>query len=403
VQVVNAVRNTSLDLRVDPAPEIVDRASPGTSPRAGRDPFFDNAKLLLIVLVVVGHGIRPLVDVSHALRAVYLFVYSFHMPAMILICGYFSRNFTYQPAKIRRLISSVLVPYLLFECVYELLLDYYDGGRIRIAPMSPRYLMWFLISLFLWRLTGPIWRLVRAPIVLAFAISLFGGITQIPTVLSLGRTLQFLPWFVIGMFLRREHFELLTRPAVRWSAPVVAVCSLAGAYLVAPRVSIEWLYMSKGYAQIGSSFVVWLPVRLFQYALAAVLIASFLAWVPRRKIWYSSLGAGTMYSYLLHGLVVKSLLAAGFFRLAPVRTHLGIAVLVLALAGLGLLLATRPVRRLFHWAVEPSANWLFAPDPTPPARSARPIASPRPRTVALPDTAGGVHTPISDPDSPASR
>ncbi|NED86411.1 hypothetical protein G3I76_40765, partial [Streptomyces sp. SID11233] len=69
-------------------------AGPGTAKGAGapgggagkvRDPFFDNAKYLAIVLVAIAHSWEPLLASSRPLRALYLTVYAFHMPAFIII------------------------------------------------------------------------------------------------------------------------------------------------------------------------------------------------------------------------------------------------------------------------------------------------------------------------------
>src|SRR5947209_6560895 len=66
-------------------------------PRSSRDPFFDNAKLLLVVFVVIGHNWYPLIGHSRAVKAAYMVVYAFHMPAFILLSGYFSRRFEARP------------------------------------------------------------------------------------------------------------------------------------------------------------------------------------------------------------------------------------------------------------------------------------------------------------------
>lgn len=58
-----------------------------------RDSYFDNAKFLLIFLVVFGHIIRSYIHDNDALLHIYKFIYTFHMPAFILISGYFAKGF----------------------------------------------------------------------------------------------------------------------------------------------------------------------------------------------------------------------------------------------------------------------------------------------------------------------
>ncbi len=45
----------------------------------------------------MGHSWEPLKSGHRNLEAAYMFVYAFHMPAFILISGYFSRNFDMRP------------------------------------------------------------------------------------------------------------------------------------------------------------------------------------------------------------------------------------------------------------------------------------------------------------------
>lgn len=56
-------------------------AAPPTSAKK-RDAFFDNAKYLAIVLVAMGHAWEPLRGDSRAAAALYITVYTFHMPAV---------------------------------------------------------------------------------------------------------------------------------------------------------------------------------------------------------------------------------------------------------------------------------------------------------------------------------
>ena len=70
--------------------------------RADRDPYFDNAKLLAIVLVVVAHAWTPLRPGSHAVGAAYLLVFALHMPAFVVIAGYFTRSFRWEGGRLRR-------------------------------------------------------------------------------------------------------------------------------------------------------------------------------------------------------------------------------------------------------------------------------------------------------------
>ncbi|MDI3402906.1 acyltransferase family protein, partial [Streptomyces cavernicola] len=143
-----------------------------------RDAFFDNAKYLAIVLVAMGHAWEPLRADSRAAAALYIAVYTFHMPAFIIISGYFSRSFDASPNRLKRLVTGVAVPYVIFEVVYSLFKRVAnDDPTHPISLLDPWYLVWFLGALFIWRLTTPLWKLVRWPLPLALAIAVLASVS----------------------------------------------------------------------------------------------------------------------------------------------------------------------------------------------------------------------------------
>ena len=162
------------------APGVPSPRSPqsGQPDRTGkhRDSFFDNAKYLAIVLVAMAHSWEPLKGDSRVLEGVYTVVYTFHMPAFIIISGYFSRSFDMRPDRLRRLVTGVLVPYVVFETAYSLFKRYgdHDPG-MAITLLDPWYLTWFLVALFIWRLTTPLWRIARWPLPLALGIAMLAS------------------------------------------------------------------------------------------------------------------------------------------------------------------------------------------------------------------------------------
>ncbi len=79
-----------------------------------RDSYFDNAKFLLIFLVVFGHIIRSYIHDNDALLHIYKFIYTFHMPAFILISGYFAKGFN-RHGYVKKIAWKLIVPYLIFQ------------------------------------------------------------------------------------------------------------------------------------------------------------------------------------------------------------------------------------------------------------------------------------------------
>ncbi|MEV8523355.1 acyltransferase family protein [Streptomyces sp. NPDC052000] len=348
---------------------------PGSPRTPERSPFFDNAKFLLIVLVALGHSWEQVFTPhTHGLRALHNLVYGFHMPAFILLSGYFSRSFTGRPDQIRRLLTGVLAPYLIFETLYSLVYHWLRGGELAITPTSPTYLCWFLIALFVWRLTTPIWNAVRHPVAISVVVSLAAGTTVIGEDLALPRVLIFLPWFVLGLRLRPEHFaRLRTRTARRVAVPVFAG-ALVLAYRLSPAPSDDWLSMDVGNGALHVSPVRYLLLRLALFAVSALLVASFLALVPGRRMWFTAFGAVTLYPYLLHGLLLRVVEHYGFFRVVRETGLAGQLVLSALVVAVIALLSTRPVRALARPLVEPRMPRRLVPAPQAPAVVAAPAA-----------------------------
>ncbi|MFE9251799.1 acyltransferase family protein [Streptomyces sp. NPDC007088] len=346
--------------------DLADRGSPAPAapPKKKRDPFFDNAKYLAIVLVAMGHAWEPLRGDSRAASALYITVYTFHMPAFIIISGYMSRSFDMRPDKLRRLITGVAVPYVLFEVAYTLFKR--TAGSDPDYPFSlldPWYLTWFLIALFVWRLTTPIWKAVRWPVPLSLAIAMLAAISpDIGDDLDLQRVLQFLPFFVLGLKLKPEHFQLVRRREARVLAVPVMAGALLFAYWAAPRMNAAWFYHRDSAQELGSPGWTGIVMTLAMFGCSLVLVACFLAWVPRRHMWFTALGAGTLYGYLLHGFLAKGSRFWDWYEHDWVHTPAGeIALTVIAMTVITTL-CTPPVQRLFRFAMEPEMTWAFRRD-----------------------------------------
>lgn len=329
---------------------------------ARRDQYFDNAKYLTIVLVACGHAWEPLTHGSRAATAAYLTVYAFHMPAFALISGYFSRSFDMAPGRAHRLLTSVVVPYFVFETAYTLFYRWArDDPGYPFSLLDPWYVMWFLVALFVWRLTTPIWLALRHPVPVALGFAVLAAVSpDLGGDISIQRILGFLPFFVLGLTLRAEHFERLRTWRVRLLAlPVVAV-ALGAAYAVAPWFGAGWFYHRGSVTGQGAPAWAGLFTTPALFLLALVLTGCFLAWVPGRHLWCTALGAGTMYGYLLHGFVIKSSRFWDWYDLAWVRTPLGELAVTAAAVGLITVLCSGPVRSVFRFVVEPRMAWMFS-------------------------------------------
>ncbi|MCO6004831.1 acyltransferase family protein [Actinoallomurus purpureus] len=340
------------------APARAESPAPG---RRRRDPFFDNAKFLAIVLVVAGHSIVDLRDVRLA-HALYLFVYTFHMPVFIVITGYFSRNFTFSGGKARKLITNLGVPYVVFETAYSTYHWAVGSSDFEISLLDPYYLTWFLMALFMWRLSTPVWQQIRWPVAVAVGVSLLAGMSDLPDDLEMNRVFGLVPFYVLGLMLKQEHFDLLKRPKARVLGALTLLAGFAFTLFVADRhMATEWVYWRSGNAALHVGNLTGSAMRLALMTAAIVLVAAFLTLVPGRQTWFTGLGGATLYAYLLHGFFTKLMEYMGWYDAAFLHTIPGVLGTAATGAVLATLLCTPPVRTVMHWALEPDMSWAFVP------------------------------------------
>ncbi|KNE84031.1 MULTISPECIES: acyltransferase family protein [Streptomyces] len=352
----------------------------GNSAVKKRDPFFDNAKYLAIVLVAIGHAWQPLTADSRIAEALYIFVYAFHMPAFIVISGYFSRSFDMRTDRLQRLITGVAVPYIVFETAYSYFKRYADDDPgYPISLLDPWYLTWFLIALFIWRLTTPLWKIVRWPVPLALSVAVLASVSpDIGDDLDLQRVLQFLPFFVVGLVLKPEHFQLVRRREVRILSVPVFAAALLFAYWVTPRMATSWFYHRDSVQELTAPWWTGLVMTPALFGCSMVLVACFYAWVPRREMWFTALGAGTLYGYLLHGFLAKGSRFWDWYDAGWLHTVWGAVALTVLAAAVVTVLCSRPVQRVFRFVMEPKMEWAFRRDAAELARGRAEKKAPAP-------------------------
>jgi fucose 4-O-acetylase-like acetyltransferase len=272
-----------------------------------RDYYFDNAKFILIFFVVFGHLIQSFIEQNEMVYTLYKVIYTFHMPAFILVSGFFARGL-YEKGYIKKVARKLILPYLIFQLIYSVFYYFlYNESHLVVDPLDPHWSLWFLISLFFWNMMlfgfsrlKPI-----TGVLLALAIGLgVGYVDWISNYLSLSRTFVFFPLFLLGYYLTKDQVQILTRPAFRMVAILLFVAAFIF-YSIFPDISYQWLFGSKSYHALETPAVIGMFVRLGLYLLSTIMVLSFLAIVPKSKIFFTNLGKNTLYVYLLHGFFIR--------------------------------------------------------------------------------------------------
>lgn len=343
--------------RVGPAP-AASRLAAGA-----RVAVWDNARFLVMVLVVFGHLIESIRG-TQAIDALYGVIYAFHMPAFLFMSGVFASSDALTPKRLART-AQLLATWLVVEFAWALIrLVSGDTPFPSTFLVLPKWAAWFLVSLFVMRLLLPYLALLPHPLVLSCVVAL--GVGLIPSIgqeFSMSRTLTLLPFFLAGWAFRQRGIDRrgwFQAPPVRLRVTAAVVLAVAGAgvllLMAMPSFSWELLLWRRSYSAMRVGALRGVLLRGAVGAIAAAMTAAFLLLVPRRVRWFTRLGENSLYAYLLHIPVLTAMRALGLDKRIA-ETPLS-AVVALAVAVTLTLLLTQPVvKRLTGWALEPA--WLF--------------------------------------------
>jgi len=321
-----------------------------------RSKYFDNAKLFLIFLVVFGHLISPLKQKDGFLYTLYTVIYLFHMPAFIFISGYFSKGFN-KKGQILKLAKKLLIPYILFQAIYSVF--YYLNGMedsLYFDWFHPHWSLWFLLSMFSWHVLLHFfarfrWIGLGVAVIIGAAAGYFDNIGSY---LSLSRTFVFFPYFFLGFLVNSSQLRNLLRNKFSIPASCMIIISTVLIFSVEfPKDAVPWLLGDSSYAAMGGEQVYDGLFRVMQYLLTIIVVFGFLTFIPAAQFKLTEIGERTLYIYLLHGFIIKSIQT--LFPDKHVHLFLGHYIVLMLLAfviclGLGSYLVKKFTRPL----VEPN-------------------------------------------------
>jgi len=290
--------------------------------------YFDNAKIILIFLVVFGHMIQPFIDDTKGVQALYTWMYTFHMPAFIFLAGFFAKG-SGNLQFIAKLAKKLIVPYIIFQMLYSFYF-FFIGKEdwLTDSVFYPHWSLWFLFSLFCWHILLIAYKKmpVGISIALAFTIGILVGFSDnVGHTFSLSRTFVFFPYFLVGFWVTKEHVMMLKQNMVKFFAAVFLVLAAVAVYYL-PDINSGWLLASKSYSTLGFESYGGFA-RLLVYVTSTMMAASILAWIPQREMSITKLGTRTLYVYLLHGFLIQLFRELELFQANNIFELLGLALL----------------------------------------------------------------------------
>lgn len=265
-----------------------------------RDYYFDNAKFFLVLLVVLGHAME--IPKGNNISAFYQLIYLFHMPAFTLVSGYFVK---FQK---KQKLAELILQYAVFQTIYCLFDIYILKNDGTFTYTTPYWILWFSLALIVWKVITPYIARFKFSLVLSILVAILTGYdNSIEYYLSLSRIIVLFPFFLLGYYAEKSHFEKLRSflpPALSLSLFAISFQILLKRqpfptglfYHAIPYQNMEMSGWGAGVS------------RLLVLLWGSILLCCFLAVIPNEKKRYSQFGQRTLQAYLLHGFIIKLLI-----------------------------------------------------------------------------------------------
>ncbi|MBQ8028317.1 MAG: acyltransferase [Clostridia bacterium] len=275
--------------------------------------LYDNAKIFLMILVVVGHFADILVKESDFCKSVYLFIYTFHMPLFIFISGQFHKN--------KNILQKVL-SYTIIGFALKIILSITDAIMKSTAPkfslLSDLGISWYMFAMAAFILFSYVLRNIdkRFLIVVFILLACFAGYdSSVKDYLYLSRIIVFYPFYLLGEISDKESVIKITESKWAKLSAVIILSVLA----VLCFTQIEKLYFLRPLFTGRNPFSVKEQFNTFGclyravfYAVAFISGFSFLSLMPNKKLpGLTSFGSRTLNIYFWQYVFIKLFVRIG--------------------------------------------------------------------------------------------
>lgn len=296
----------------------------------------DNIKVLLIFLVVFNHIIAfQLVKEDLVIRYVWYAITIFHMPAFIFVSGYLSKK----PQNVLKNLKNLLIPYILGYTL-TWYANIWLGNSMDFELLRPSgTVMWYLLALFVYRLTIEAMGKVRFIVPISILIALWAGTRpEFTTYLSSSRIVVFFPFFAAGYLWRSEYTDAVRKFKGKWVLIPISGFLLYAVpnYMITHEMPIDIFRGNHSYLVSGLPDTEGMILRLLMYLVSFTLILTFFALMPDIRLPLTFIGRNTMGIYFFHYpimILMNGLLILKIPALMNVWSLLGISLIMLLILG----------------------------------------------------------------------
>lgn len=250
------------------------------------------------------------------------------MPLFIFISGYFSRK-----KDIKDFLPSIwklLETLIIFHIIG--LLFYVDSLSIKTI-LTPWHMLWYLLSLIYWRvmlqfIPDKILKHSKWVLIFTFCISILAGFLPFNRVLSLQRTLSYMPFFFMGYYMRGKNLYLPDK--YRPMSLLFLMVIFAFLFLFPHRM--RYLLHAYPYGNLYGA-----AIRMVAFSLSIPMSVAFMN-VCYNTPWIAQQGRMSLQYYIYHALIIPPLFLIADKMNIPMNFYTAVIITIIIALGIGVLL-----------------------------------------------------------------
>lgn len=267
---------------------------------------WDNAKAILIFLVVFGHSIITFID-NELMRSVFLWITAFHMPLFMFLTGLFSKSFVRSEKFRGDKIASYVLLYFFMKLLIHISLGFVRSwGTFRWTSEggTPWYIFVtavFMTVTFLLKKFNP-----KKIFVITVILALFVGyIKEIGDEFMLSRIFVYYPYFFLGYMTDRDKLlGFINKWQIKLASAFVMIAFTFVIFYFGDDIfSLRYVFTgNNAYAEFGSDWKNYgIFLRAGCYIGSSLVSLAFLSLIPTKRIpFISYIGTKTLTIYALH-------------------------------------------------------------------------------------------------------
>eukprot|EP00388_Colpodella_angusta_P021430 GDKJ01054349.1.p1 GENE.GDKJ01054349.1~~GDKJ01054349.1.p1 ORF type:complete len:498 (+),score=44.03 GDKJ01054349.1:53-1546(+) len=188
-----------------------------------KDPFFANAKFVIVCLIIIAHFMEIHLPNSpypnHIVRGFYVWGSTFLTPSFCILLGYFGcriKNDYNTSSFGRYFLRYFVMRYFLWQCIYSFFFyfayfregDTFPSTNESYTPdllFEPFFHLWIPFAAIIWNFITPMMtRSLRFPLASSCFIGLLSCVSTAEPFLALFKTVSYLPFYVLGFQIRNR-------------------------------------------------------------------------------------------------------------------------------------------------------------------------------------------------------